>query len=113
MYAIRSYYAFAPAWDSSQSLGTKGVDYDFDTNAGQGRLNTLTASGMALLNGPQAVSAADVNTFFIVITSYSIHYTKLYEASRCYGNSSARAWRTGNTTPTWSRGGCGRDDAST
>ena len=79
MYAIRSYYGHDANNNGAMDAGEKGMsgltvvltgDFNFDGTATE-TLTTKTVSGVYLFTGLPAGE--------YVITSYSIHYTKLYD----------------------------------
>ena len=63
MYAIRSYYA--PLFSA---------EYCVAVRKGDDELLSLIERGLASIR-----SSGEYDAIYIVITSYSIHYTKLYE----------------------------------
>ena len=86
MYAIRSYYV----WKAMHfDFGRSFYFQDQVTTLIGGRLGvTMTLGGLALgfallIAIPLGVIAAIKRDTWVVITSYSIHYTKLYEATFC------------------------------
>ena len=80
MYAIRSYY------DRERCIQCARCIRFQDEIAGEAVEAGVRKLGFEILGKPQlgimAFSHPDVDVFAVVITSYSIHYTKLYENSR-------------------------------
>ena len=80
MYAIRSYYGLpggTPAISTNNKIRKMLAD-------------TLGEISFADLQIPLAVVTTDLVTRKLVITSYSIHYTKLYETASSFGLSFPR-----------------------
>ena len=77
MYAIRSYYGGAYTLHVARTVGEKGMVYALDIQP-----SMLTQLELKLSRSEnQDVSNVKLyeNSAYDVITSYSIHYTKLYD----------------------------------
>ena len=89
MYAIRSYYVF-------ENLSEK-LERSFKLLKGDGKITELNVAE-TIKDIRRALLDADVNyktaKDFTVITSYSIHYTKLYDATMCHMPQSLNVWLT-------------------
>ena len=85
MYAIRSYYAIAPVTNITVSgLLVNNVNCNGETDgAVDFMVSNFASTYNYTVNGGLAITGQTSNTINLtglsVITSYSIHYTKLYD----------------------------------
>jgi hypothetical protein len=48
---------------TDDSVGTKGVDYELDTDGGKARLRNITGSGQFILKSPDSTSTSDISMY--------------------------------------------------
>ena len=93
MYAIRSYYVLLEADDQYGKFEFRPLEPGYGITVGNALRRILLSSleGFAIttvkIEGVDhaADSAVEFDVIELVITSYSIHYTKLYDTSEEYG----------------------------